>query len=856
MNYLKSLTINIYIIFLLIFVILFFGLLAIYFIKKRKFLIKLKSNIENWNSNKSSFVNNFSDITLLFYANFIEKLSIKYGINLPVLLALNNLWINQIKKKGTAKTIKRVLKYSPDKGLFTIMNAVLHKPRLRPVLLDWIDKSGEFMVLRKIALSGMGETFDGKEAYSLFNKNIDEINELMGDFEWKSRYFAINILIHDKGKRSKEAVWESFRDPSVYVRITSVEKFSDKNREKIYDILESLVLNDPSFKVRKAAKIRISKDFPDLYNTDPFKLDITQQLHLIELLNPDSKQDENIAIEFMKTGNKELELYASRFLHKNGSLKRLFLSADQGYAKGFEDTYSILKIAIGVDCTHFMELSGSDISTGAILLASRILIDYGDREIITDLLKKTLELTKDRENIELYKEIYENSILCVCSRGNDKALDILDSEIKRRRYDKNFQKWVLTKIPADKENIFVPTMLDFLKDSKYDTKDNLGIALLKFPVASFLADIIDILKIENTHNIHVAALKILGALQLPHCTQYILENLSILPLKEAKQYSLLLSKNRNSSFNDKVKNILSYGDSSSMAHLIAALPESECKIFLPEIKHSLKDSNPEVRIASVWALSDYNKGEFLSLCFDLLKDPVENVRKEVGKTLGSIGNTEILSVLKQTLFDQNESYSVKNAVLHGLKVSKSPEVLNILLLKLEESSELINETITALSTKDSQSDISKILSFMDKTTPSVRTNIIKAIRLMNSNVELLIEKLLVGDSKILHKHAVAILEDSGLIDLRIRQLAHRDPLVRRKAAEFLLNTGTKDAFRGIILAAKDPDNEVRIQVVKALDKMNAAHGLAILEELKNDPEKRVRKYTLWAMERYEAKNLV
>ncbi len=145
---------------------------------------------------------------------------------------------------------------------------------------------------------------------------------------------------------------------------------------------------------------------------------------------------------------------------------------------------------------------------------------------------------------------------------------------------------------------------------------------------------------------------------------------------------------------------------------------------------------------------------------------------------------------------------------------------------------------------------------MDKTTPVIRENIIKAVKLMGDKVETIIEKLLFSGSKILHKHAVAILEDSGIIDLRIRQLAHRNPTIRKTAAEFLVKAGTKAAFRGIILAAKDPDKEIRIQVVKALDQMNSPKGLPIMEELKNDPDRKVRRYTLWALERYEAKNLV
>lgn len=833
------------------------GIFLFFIILRRNIAKDIDNQVENLVQNNISI--NYSNWILIFYGSFIEKLSIKHNINLPVLLGLDDLWIKQIKKNGRKKIIKKVLKYSPDKGLFAVMKSSLKNNKLQSILLEWIDKSGEFMVLRKIALSGNGEFFDGQKALLLFNNRIDEINEMLGDYEWKSRYFAINILIFKEGERSETAVWESFNDPSVFVRISTVKLFVSDKREKFYNILKLLILNDPSFEVRKAARSRISSDFQDLYEIAPFKLSITQQLHLIELMDPESKQDENIAIEFMRTGNKELELYASRFLSKNGTLRRLFLSADPGYAKGFEDTFSILKIAIGVNCISFIDLTDSDISPGALLLASRILMENGDRNIILNLLKNVLKFSKKQREVHPYKEIYENSFISACKRGTDETLELLNSEIKNRKYDHSFQKWILEKIPADRENIFAPTLLEFLKDKQYNSSKELRKALIKLPVSSILSEIIDILKKDNNlwiTDIRMEALKVLGSINLPHCTQYILENLYILPLDEAKQYSLLLIENDTKAFRSKVKNILDFGDASSISHIIAALPENERKVFLPEIRKSLHDSNPEVRIAAVWALSDYNKGEFLSSCFDLLRDPVESVRKEVGMTLATLGNPKTLSVLKQSLFDSNESLSVKNAVLHGLSISKSEDILEILLLKLEENIELQEEIILTLSKKDSKEDLIKILNFMEKTTPSVRHNIIKAIKIMGDKAESIIEILLFSANKIVHKHAVTILDDSGIIDLRIRQLAHRDLPTRRKAAEFLLKTGTKKSFRGIILAAKDPDPEIRIQVIKALDLLNSTEGLSILEELKNDPEKRVKKYTLWALERYEAKQLV
>ncbi len=795
---------------------------------------------------------------MLFFGSYLEKLSIKYGVNLPVLTGLDDLWINQISRKKSKKSVLKVLKYSPEKGLFTILKASLENEKLQIPLMEWIDKSGEFLVLRKIALSCNGEPFDGKAALKLFSNDISELNEMLGDYEWKIRFFAINIIVHDTSDSSLSSVWAGFNDPGVFVRIVPVRLLQTDNRKKLYSTLEYLLLNDPSFDVRNAARDRISSDLQDLYKIIPSKLTITQKLHLIELMDPLSKQDENLALELLKSGNKELELYASRFLLKNGSLKRLLGSADIGYSKGFEDIYSTLQIAVGVNTTSFIDLSENNISTGSLIISSRILIKNGNRQSISSLLQKSLERSNGKENIQPYKELYENSILCTCKRGTDEALELLNTELLRRRYDNSFQKWVLAKLPVNRENIFAPTLISFLKDDKYNAYEELEKALCRFPVPSILAEVIDILKSNNKwkKSIKIRSLKVLGSLKLPHCTQYILENLYLLSIEEAKQYSVLLSKNNNSAFRDKVKNILSFGDALSMSHLIAALPDAERKTFLPDIKKSLSDSNPEVRIAAMWSLSDYNEGELTSLCFNLLRDPVELVREEVGRVLGTLGSPESIRELKQTLFDKNESSAVKKAVIKGLSLSSSPEVLDILLLKLEEDIELQDEIVIAIGRKNNSAEIKSILKFMEKTTPPIRAYLIKAIRIMGGKAELFIEELLFGENKVLHKHAVTILEENGIVDLRIRQLAHRDPEVRLKAAEFLSKAGTKKSFRGIILSAKDPDSRIRIQLVKALDQMNTAEGLPVLEELKNDPEKRVRKYTLWALERYEAKNLV
>jgi HEAT repeat protein len=59
----------------------------------------------------------------------------------------------------------------------------------------------------------------------------------------------------------------------------------------------------------------------------------------------------------------------------------------------------------------------------------------------------------------------------------------------------------------------------------------------------------------------------------------------------------------------------------------------------------------------------------------------------------------------------------------------------------------------------------------------------------------------------------------------------------------------------MVLAARDPDEEVRIQVIKALEKLETKEGRNILTALEGDPDRRIRKYTHWALERLKAKAL-
>jgi len=168
--------------------------------------------------------------------------------------------------------------------------------------------------------------------------------------------------------------------------------------------------------------------------------------------------------------------------------------------------------------------------------------------------------------------------------------------------------------------------------------------------------------------------------------------------------------------------------------------------------------------------------------------------------------------------------------------------------------DLEDETIEALSMKHDARGLTRMIEILKDAEPKVREKMSEAFKRMRINGEASLIKLLEEDIPSLLPLVYEILEETGWVESIIRKLARKNPEERREAASLLARIGTRAAFRGIVLAARDPDEDVRVEVAKALEYLNTPEGAEILKDLENDPDKRVRKYTLWALERLKAKN--
>ena len=160
-------------------------------IARHTFKKRLEKAASDSEAARELVLDRYSEKELLRRSRLIETAIDKYGPRLLEHLEIADAWIEQLKSRRRVRDIKRILKYLPEQGLFYVFLAVLEKPKRIHYLTDWLKESGDLLAMRRIALSGKGEDFDGEKALEIFEEYIPQIREMTGDPEWASRYFAV-----------------------------------------------------------------------------------------------------------------------------------------------------------------------------------------------------------------------------------------------------------------------------------------------------------------------------------------------------------------------------------------------------------------------------------------------------------------------------------------------------------------------------------------------------------------------------------------------------------------------------------------------------------------------------------------
>lgn len=823
-------------------------------VSKRRFLGRIRRYLAIPGNKQAS--DYFKPDELLRKTRLLQKYAEGEDVAVVDGLGLDELWTQRLFDKEKRADFQRVLTYATEKGLFACFFVSLHNGRLAAALRSYLSENSDFLVLRRLAVSGKGEEFSGESARRFFEDRVDEIREMTGDPEWPSRYFAVKILTHDQDERSTRALWDAFADPHPLIRRTAATEFKPTDREKLYEQLHSLFLHDPVFEVRDAARRRIRADLGDLYSLDAKQLDPEEAFHVVELLDVASTDDENAALELLAGESKELRLAAARFLVECGTLERLFLQADLGDREDLNRSLGLLGNAVDVNVVSFIGAIRHNPSPGSLLIAAKLLQQHGSVDLIVELAERVFRL--QAATTPNYLELYQETVNCLSARASDSGLEILAKEILRQRGNAELLSVALGGVPRGRDHVFAETLLDALRDPEFPCRDALRSAVCKLDTPIVLSEALGVLTAGREafpHRVRIDALRILGELNLPYALQDILEHLPILPLAEAREFAAVLQQFQETELDRKVGQLLDSVDGNIRSAVITALPATGKKTFLAKIKAALGDADPDVRVSATWALVDYEETRALGQAADMLRDPVARVRASVARALGQAGGAAAIEALKRSVNDENEVESVQRAAIEGLGASTVPEAVDILVEKLPADDELTPDVLGALASKTDGRSLMRLVEQFKDGEPALRDRITEAFRIMGEYGEDAIRDLLDEDIASLRPFLADILEATGYIESRIRMLSHRDPRLRRSAASFLAKVGSPAAFRGIVLAARDPDGDVRVQVTKALERLATTEGKDILAALEQDPDRRIRKYTHWALERLKAKEL-
>ncbi len=434
----------------------------------------------------------------------------------------------------------------------------------------------------------------------------------------------------------------------------------------------------------------------------------------------------------------------------------------------------------------------------------------------------------------------------------------MQQELHRRRHDEEILNFILPLLPPEEAPVFRDVLVEFLEDPDMPAEESFLNIMSRLPSSLFLGRILDILEADRSrydYKVRLRALHCLGVWHLDHTLQTILENLSVLRPDQTRAFAEHLSQMNTKSLRTRAAYILVSPDAGTRSALISCLPKTEISNFAKEIKEGLNDADPEIRIACLRALLDGGELKATTSALSLMRDPVERVRREAARIAGVKGTDKFLAALEEVLVDTDESSVVRAAALEGLAASPSSESVNTMVRFLDSGEDLRNELLDAMAVKTERKAIETLVECFKDAEAIQRDRIADVFVAMGEAGEDALVGLLGENIASLKPFLADILTRTGFVEVLVRKLNHRKPEVRREAAQMLAEIATESAYRGIVLAARDPDKDVRIKVTRALESLATPAGDEILKSLENDPDRKVRRYTHWAMERLASKKL-
>lgn len=765
---------------------------------------------------------------------------------------IGEVWLRHLKDKGNVKLLHALMTFAPDRYHFDCFMASLDKKKLMEIYYPYLQGEDDMYRIERLAHSCNGRDFDAAKATPFLVGSLYSLRDLTSSPNWENRFFSYNLLLHSDNEKAIRSIWEGVKDPHPKVRKLILAKMQPKERDQFYKKLYEAFIDDPYFEVRMVARERIQKEFREFYELDPEQLEPVQQQRVLELLDPASDKDVNFALEVLSGDKEYLSQAAVKFLNTSGVLKNLFTKvqcSDQGEMKRVE---LLLQHAIEVGSEDFFNDRNIWKNEGSLLLASRLLKE-AENKIWLDYLAEAV-FRKDPKGSDYSWEIFLNTIEAVDQRGSDKAQQLKSQLLTRYKNRKDILCSLMSSIPESKQHLYKDKLLEIFQDDKAPCRELICDKLSEFRPALILHDLFRILRGENFGlSIKQDALKILIRLKQPYTLQSILENLPLLEFEDLVELQEKILGFAGEDFLEKIEVLLNSYDATVRASIITVLPEKTAQKYLKQIEEALKDSYADVRIAAAYKLHSLGKIKGSGDPLLLLKDPVDRVRVASARIFSELGTKDAINEISSIIKDNEEVETVKKSLLDALILSSNTDSLEPVMDTLEHNAELEPYIVNALAQRNDGPYLTQLIEHFRDASPVLRKKMVAAFAAMGENIEESMADLLTEEVASLQSYLIEIMEQTGFIENLQRKLSHRDPAIRRRTTELLSLIGTRSAFKGIVLASRDPDPQVRVNVSKALDRLNSPEGKILLKELQSDPDKRVQRYTHWALERIKVK---
>lgn len=796
----------------------------------------------------------FGEKRVLRNSTIIEKVIEKKGTDFLETSGIGDIWIKDLRLHSNKRTFNLILKYYQENGLFLCFLAGIKKDNLFRSFKEAFKSEDDILVVEKMAHSCQGEPFEKEKAFEMLKGNLNIIRELSGSPDWNVRYFCYSILIFDTEKSSERILEKGLKDCHPNNRELLLVNYKYKDKESFYQILKSALLDDPVFSIRRKAKLIILTRFKELYELNIDDYTLSQQMHILEQLDPTSEKDISIAMDILEKEDGELLYSASQFLMNIGWLNKLLDEADSSDQGDLERRYNLLRQAASVGFQSFLAELDDNSSEGALLLAAKLLRDVGDNIWLDPLVD--LVLHRDPFGHDYSYEILKTTLEALSAKSTDYSARVAAVQmVKLSTEEPRLFELFIENIPKDRENYFFNELITCLNDISFPYSDVLISKISLISKSLLLPSLIDILKDDSADPvIKQRALPIIADLQQPYTLQTILEFLPVLSIDDAENFHNRLNFFEGKVFTEKVSELLNSNDAALKAVLFAALPQKSALKMIDQLEAGLGDVDADVRIGALKTIFRLNRFKVDEQSLQLLRDPVFRVRAAAAKLFVEYGEDDALDALDKLLKDNTEASTVKEAAILALKYSNNCKSADILVAILDEQDEYRDLVKDVLIDNVHSETLKGLIDNFKDGTPELRELIVEVFIGKSRAIEETLKSLLELDIQSIKPYLIDVLEKSGFIEAQISLLSDPVPEVRRNVTEFLGKLGTKGAIRGIVLASRDPDQQVRVNVTKALEKLTSSEGRSLLEELLNDPDKRVRDYTHWALERYDIKN--